>query len=63
MEKRKTKTSTAVKRRWNDEHYTTFRFVLDKDTAAAYKALCADLKQPLAEIPKQAVLEFINRNQ
>jgi hypothetical protein len=63
MEKRKTKTSNAVKDKWKAEHYDRIQFYLDKDTADEYKALCAALGQPLSQVPKQAIMNFLDENQ
>jgi hypothetical protein len=63
MEKRKTTTSNAVKDKWKADHYDVIRLYLDKDTADEYKALCAALGQPISQIPKQAIINFMTENQ
>lgn len=57
--KRKTRTSSAVKNRWNSAHYESFRFVLDKRTADAYRSKCERLGMSLSDIPKRAVFNFL----
>ena len=39
--KRKTRTSTEVKRRYNEKTYTLISASVPKETAAAFKAKCA----------------------
>ena len=60
MAKRKTVTSTAVKRRWNDAHYTRLTISLDKEDAARYKEKCTALGLSLSDIPKKAILDFLS---
>lgn len=40
-EKRKARTSTEVKRRYNEKTYTLISASIPKETAAAFKAECA----------------------
>ena len=59
--KRKTKTSTAVKRRYNEKTYTMIAANVPKDLAAAFKAKCADEGISQAQIIKKAIEDFLNR--
>ena len=52
------KTSSEIKNRWNAEHYTRMTIMLDKETAAAYKAKCKELNLNFSDIPKQAINKF-----
>ncbi len=58
--KRKTKTSTAVKRRYNEKVYDTVRASLPKEMAEAFKAKCAAEGISQAQIIKKAVEDFLN---
>ena len=60
-EKRKTKTSTAVKRRYNEKTYTLISASVPKETAAAFKAKCAAEGIPQAQIIKKAIEDFLSR--
>ncbi|MBR0063322.1 MAG: ribbon-helix-helix protein, CopG family, partial [Oscillospiraceae bacterium] len=57
--KRKTTTSTAVKRRYNEKTYTQIVASVPKETAAAFKAKCAAEGVPQAQIVKQAIERFL----
>ncbi|MBE6069718.1 MAG: ribbon-helix-helix protein, CopG family [Clostridium lundense] len=57
--KRKTTTSTAVKRRYNEKTYTQIVASVPKETAAAFKAKCAAEGIPQAQIVKQAIERFL----
>ena len=57
--KRKTKTSTAVKRRYNEKTYTLISASVPKETAAAFKQKCAAEGVPQAQIIKKAIDEFL----
>ena len=58
------KTSTAVKARWNAENYSRLVIYLPKEDAAAYKAKCEEQGRGMSEIPKEAIYKFmgIERN-
>lgn len=58
-EKRKTTTSTAVKRRYNEKTYTQIIASVPKETAAAFKAKCAAEGISQAQIVKQAIERFL----
>ena len=60
-EKRKTHTSTDVKRRYNEKTYTLISASVPKETAAAFKAKCAAEGIPQAQIIKKAIEEFLSR--
>lgn len=57
--KRKTKTSTAVKRRYNEKTYTIISASVPKDMAAAFKAKCVADGVPQAQVIKRAIEEFL----
>lgn len=59
--KRKTKTSTEVKRRYNDKTYDVISIRVPKDTAEAFKKKCAAEGVPQAQIIKQAITEYLNK--
>lgn len=58
-EKRKTKTSTEVKRRYNKKTYTIISASIPKETAAAFKAKCVAEGIPQAQIIKKAIDDFL----
>lgn len=60
--KRKTHTSTAVKRRYNDKTYTMVRASLPKDLVARFKAKCETDGIPQAQVIKKAVVDFLDEN-
>ena len=57
--KRKTTTSTAVKRRYNEKTYTLITASVPKETAAAFKAKCAETGIPQAQVIKRAIEQFL----
>lgn len=57
--KRKTKTSTAVKARYNKKTYEVVRASIPKEMAEAFKKKCADTGKPQAQIIKKAVEDFL----
>jgi len=59
--KRKTRTSTEVKRRYNEKTYTLISASVPKETAAAFKAKCAAEGIPQAQIIKKAIEDFLSR--
>lgn len=63
MANRKTTTSNAVKDRWKAAHYDTIRVYLDKADAEIYKAKCKSSGVTLSDIPKQAILDFIEKTE
>ena len=60
-EKRKTRTSTAVKNRYNQKVYDQIAIKVPKELAAAFKEKCAAEGVPQAQIIKKAIEEFLNR--
>nr|DAH48803.1 MAG TPA: plasmid partition protein ParG-helix-helix, dimer, DNA binding, CELL [Bacteriophage sp.] len=56
------KTSTQAKTRWNTENYKRLSIYIDKEDAERYIAKCAAEGKTLSDIPKQAILNFINQN-
>ena len=59
--KRKTRTSTEVKRRSNEKTYTLISASVPKETAAAFKAKCAAEGIPQAQIIKKAIEDFLSQ--
>ncbi len=59
-EKRKTRTSTAVKNRYNQKVYDQIAIKVPKELAAAFKEKCAAEGVPQAQIIKKAIKEFLN---
>lgn len=59
--KRKTKTSTAVKQKYNERVYDVLSVRVPKDTAAAFRAKCAADGIPQAQIIKKAIEEFLKK--
>ncbi|MDD7725888.1 MAG: ribbon-helix-helix protein, CopG family [Bacteroidales bacterium] len=59
--KRKTKTSTEVKRRYNEKVYSQISVSVPKETAAAFKAKCAAEGIPQAQVIKRAIEEFLGK--
>lgn len=59
--KRKTKTSTAVKQKYNERVYDVLSVRVPKETAAAFRAKCAADGIPQAQIIKKAIEEFLKK--
>lgn len=59
--KRKTHTSTAVKRRYNAKTYTQLAVSVHKDKAAAYKAKCEELGISYSEPLHKAIDELLSK--
>lgn len=59
--KRKTRTSTEVKRRYNEKTYMLISASVPKETAAAFKAKCAAEGIPQAQIIKKAIEDFLSQ--
>lgn len=62
MAERKTKTSTAVKQRYNDKVYSIVSVRVPKELAASFKTKCAETGTPQAQVIKQAITDFIANN-
>ena len=60
-EKRKTKTSSAVKQRYNQKTYGAVTAYVPKELAAAFKEKCAAEGIPQAQIIKKAIEDFLSR--
>lgn len=58
-EKRKTKTSSAVKNRYNSKVYDAINVRIPKELAAAFKEKCAATGTPQAQVIKKAIEEFL----
>ncbi len=58
-EKIKTKTSTAVKTRYNNKVYDVISIRIPKEMAAQFKQKCTDKCIPQAQIIKQAIADFL----
>lgn len=61
-EKRKTTTSSAVKRKYNNKVYSVVKAELPKELVADFKELCKEKGVSQASIIKNALEEFINEN-
>ena len=59
--KRKTKTSSAVKNRYNAKVYDSIIVRVPKEMAQKFKAKCASDGIPQAQIFKKAIEEFLNQ--
>lgn len=59
-EKRKARTSTAVKNRYNQKVYDQIAIKIPKDLAAAFKEKCAAEGVPQAQVIKKAIENFLN---
>ena len=57
--KRKTKTSSAVKARYNKKTYVEIRAAVPKKMGEAFKAKCATENKSQAEIIKKAIESFL----
>lgn len=57
--KRKTKTSSAVKQRYNQKTYGAVTAYIPKELATAFKAKCAAEGIPQAQIIKKAIEAFL----
>ena len=57
--KRKTTTSTEVKRRWNEANYTRLTVYLPKAQAEEYRMKCDRMGLSLSDIPKEAINDFL----
>jgi len=53
------KTSSAVKRRYNEKNYTRFSLSVKKDIAEAYKKKCDDMGISYSQVLHQAIEEFL----
>lgn len=58
-EKRKTHTSSEVKRRYNQKAYTQIVANIPKDLAAAFKEKCRETGVSQAQVVKKAIEAFL----
>lgn len=58
--KRKTKTSSEVKNRYNKKVYDSITVRVPKDLAQAFKQKCNEQVIPQAQIVKKAINDFLN---
>ena len=61
-EKRKTKTSSAVKNRYADKVYGTVLIKVDKSLVEAFKQKCKDKGVSQAQVLKEAMVKFLDEN-
>ena len=59
--KRKTKTSTEVKSRYNQKTYDIISVRIPKELAEEFKAKCLADDIPQAQVIKQAISEFLKK--
>lgn len=59
--KRKTHTSTEVKRRYNKKVYTRIYFNAPKELAALFKEKCKQEEISQAQVLKNAMIEFLKK--
>lgn len=59
--KRKTKTSTEVKNRYNKKVYDNIAVRIPKDMAKAFKEKCTAEGIPQAQVIKQAIEKFLQQ--
>lgn len=59
--KRKSETSSAVKRRYNKKNYGAVTAYVPKDLAAAFKEKCVVEGISQAQIIKKAIEDFLNK--
>ncbi len=59
--KKRTKTSTAVKQRYNEKTYDVISIRVPKETAEAFKKKCVAEGVPQAQIIKKAITEYLNK--
>lgn len=57
--KRKTKTSSAVKARYNKKTYAVINFSVPKEMGEAFRSKCLKEGIPQAQILKKAIEEFL----
>lgn len=57
--KRRTKTSSAVKNRYNAKVYGTIKIMVDKDLVEAFKQKCRDTGESQAQVLKKAIESYL----
>lgn len=60
VKKRKTHTSTEVKKRYNQKVYTVISASVPKDLAAAFKEKCVRENISQAQVIKDAISKFLD---
>ena len=60
-EKRKTHTSTEVKRRYNKKTYSQIIVSVKKDTATKFRAKCEEKGISYSQVLKKAIEEFLSK--
>ncbi len=63
IQKRKTKTSTEVKARYNKKTYTAITAYIPKETAQAFKEKCAAEGIAQAQVIKEAIKRFLDADE
>lgn len=58
----KTKTSTEVKRRYNEKVYSKLTFQFPKDTVAKFKGKCERLGISQAGVVRKAIEDFLKED-
>lgn len=58
--KRKTVTSSSVKRRYNSQHYSEIRAFLPKDIVSAFKSKVSANGDSISSVVKKAVLNYLD---
>ena len=53
------KSSTKVKRNWNEKAYTRLVLFIPKDEADRYKRKCTEQGRTFSEVPKAAITQFL----
>lgn len=61
-ERRKTTTSTEVKRRYNEKVYSRINFSAPKELVEEFKNKCSELGISQAQILKDAMNKFLEEN-
>ncbi len=61
-DKRKTHTSTEVKRRYNEKVYSRINFSAPKDLVTEFREKCNSVGVSQAQILKDAMQKFIDNN-
>lgn len=59
----KTKTSTAVKRKYNNKVYSQVKFELPKELVAAFKKACIERGVSQASVIRKAMEQFVTESE
>lgn len=60
-EKKKTFTSTEVKRRYNEKVYSQISFSAPKDLVEEFRELCKEMKISQASVFKKFIADFVEK--